>query len=173
MAGFPKRLNSLAEMAEELIRTEAREILALEGGLERIAQLIEKTAKAEFGVYQGAVGPFPAWAELADSTKADRVAGGFTENDPLLRDGKLLRDSIEHETSLAELETVIGSKEPVMLYQEVGTSRMPPRPVLGPAALRHIKAIQTLIAGAVLAGFVGKEMAYSALGYEFTVESAP
>ncbi len=37
----------------------------LQKGLERCAVRIEKTAKDEIGQYQAAVGPFPAWAELA------------------------------------------------------------------------------------------------------------
>lgn len=46
------------------------------------------------GHYQTATGPFGSWPELADSTKADRVRQGYTENDPLLRSGQM-RDDIQ------------------------------------------------------------------------------
>src|SRR5690348_1384126 len=57
------------------------------------AEVIAKDARDKLGHYQGEVGPYPAWAPLSPSTQADRVAKGYTPNDPLLRSGDL-RDSI-------------------------------------------------------------------------------
>jgi hypothetical protein len=38
-----------------------------------------------------------------------------------------------------------------MVFHEFGTSKMPPRPVLGPAAFRNKLAIQRLVGEAALA----------------------
>src|SRR5690348_3170601 len=91
--------------------------------LEKAAVEVEKRAKDKIGEYQDAVGPFEKWRELADSTKADRVRKGFPENEPLLRTGEM-RDSIEHK--VADHEAHIGSDNSIALYQELGTSRIPP-----------------------------------------------
>ncbi len=101
--------------------------------LEAAAVIIEKEAKAEIGHYQNAAGPFDAWAELADSTKADRVAKGFPANNPLLRSGELLH-SISH--SVEGDHAVVGSDSDIAVYQEMGSSRIPPRSFLGGAAVR-------------------------------------
>jgi HK97 gp10 family phage protein len=112
------------------------ERLALEGEAvtahitKEAADLVQANAKARIGEYQDYEGPFTKWAELADSTKEERVRQGFTENDPLLRTGTL-RDSIKVEAK--GNEAVIGSEDEVALYQEVGTDHIPPRPFLGPA----------------------------------------
>lgn len=115
--------------------------------LEKAAVIIETDAKNQIGHYQSDVGPFNGWPELADSTKKDRVAKGFTENDPLERTGEL-RDSIGHE--VAGKEAAVGSTSDIMVYQELGTPTIPPRPVLGPAAFKNKEKIEKLgIAGLV------------------------
>lgn len=124
----------IGEFVAHLATVAAAETLSLHHGLKKCAAAIEKTAKAEIGHYQGDVAPFAGWPELADSTKADRVAKGFTENDPLLRTGKLC-DSIGHK--IDTLDAVIGSDSDIMVYQELGTDKIPPRAVLGPAAIRN------------------------------------
>ena len=129
-----KEFAHFGEMVAHLAAMAAAQTLALHHGLEKCAIAIERTAKSEIGHYQGEVPPFAGWVELADSTKADRSAQGFSENDPLLRTGTL-RDSLSHEVSA--LEAVIGSDSDIMVYQELGTSRIPPRAVLGPAAIRN------------------------------------
>jgi len=113
------------------------------------AKIIQKDAQKRLGEYQDYAGPFNAWAPLADSTKADRVAKGFPEDEPLLRTGDL-RDSIVVDAH--GNEAVVASDSEVALYQEVGTDRgIPPRPFLGPAAFesKHpigVKAANTLVA---------------------------
>lgn len=150
-----RHLGSLGEMGMFLAMRVPEIAIELHHGLERIAQRIERTAKAEFGHYQPATGSFPEWPELAESTKDDRAAKGFAENEPLLRTGEL-HDSIEHEVHGAELEAVIGSKDERMEWHELGTERMPARPVLGPAAFLNRDAIQKLVGAAVVAGLIGK-----------------
>lgn len=130
-------------------------VLALHSGMEQIGAVIEKRAKEEIGNYQSAVGPFQAWPELADSTKDDRVRQGYTENDPLLRSGEL-RDSISHEAK--GLEVAIGSTSDVMVYHEFGTSKMPPRPVLGTAAFSSKEKVIAILTRAAAIGIAGGQV---------------
>jgi HK97 gp10 family phage protein len=157
---------SLLEMAGALAAAEVAIHANARAALETVAQRVEKTAKAEFGVYQDAVGPFPEWAELAESTKEDRVAKGYAENNPLLRDGTL-RDSISHDVK--DLTATIGSTSQIMEYQEFGTSRIPPRPVLGPAVIHNHDAIIGGLGGAVVRGLVGNQRIHASLGYDDTL----
>lgn len=147
-------------LAELLIRHNATK------ALEHVAQKVEATAKAEIGVYQEAIGPFPAWPQLAQSTQDERERLGFSANDPLLRTGEL-RDSIGH--SVSGLEAEIGSDSDIMVYQEMGTSRIPPRPVLGPAAEHNHDVILKELGGAVVAGLLGQAAIHSSLGYDRVV----
>jgi hypothetical protein len=66
----------------------------------------------------------------AESTQEQRVALGFSANDPLLRTGTL-RDSIGHvvEGNVG----YVGTNDKVAPFQEFGTSKNPPRPFLGGA----------------------------------------
>lgn len=164
-----KQLNSLGAMAMELATRVPLIALELHHGLERVAAAIEKTAKSEIGSYQGAVGPFPAWPELADATKGDRVHRGFSENDPLFRTGQR-RDDITH--AVDGLEAQIGTPESaptaqIAIYEEFGTSREPARPVLGPAAFRSKATIEKLVGAALVAGLIGSDQIHEALGYDF------
>lgn len=156
-----REFGSLGSFGMYLLEAATAEVVALEAGLAKVAEHVEKVAKSEFGEYQPGVGAFPAWTELADSTKAQRVALGYSENDPLLRSGEL-RDSIGHE--VAGLEAVIGSTSDVMVYQELGTHTIPPRPVLGPAAIRSEKVIQRMIGEAAVLGILGMRTLPAALG---------
>jgi HK97 gp10 family phage protein len=139
--------DSMAVFALHLAESAVAVRIAEHHALTKAAKLIEKTAKAEIGAYQPAVGPFDAWAPLADSTVADRTSKGFTPDDPLLRSGEL-RDSIGYEVS--GNEAAIGSTSDVMVYQELGTSKIPPRPVLGPAAYSNKEAVQAILGKAVV-----------------------
>lgn len=121
-------------------------------GLAAAAELIQNTARAKLGHYQPSVQHFDAWKELADFTKQDRVAKGFTENDPLLRTGEL-RDSIENEVH--GFEAVIGSASDVAVYQELGTDKIPPRPFLGPALVQSEHALRAIWHDVLLRGFLG------------------
>lgn len=143
---------TLAEMALHLVTAEAKLLVSLEHGLEKVAATIDQAAKDKIGEYQAANGMHDAWPELADSTKAERSRLGFTENDPLLRTGEL-RDSISHETK--GLEAAIGSTSDIAVYQEMGTDKIPPRPFLGAAAYEHIEDVKKIVGGAVITGIVG------------------
>ena len=135
--------HSLASFALHLAVMEVAVKKEMEHGLKKAAKIIEDAAKAEIGNYQEAIGEFDAWAELADSTKSDRLNQGYTENDPLLRSGKL-RDSIG--STVDGLEAAIGSNLDIAVYQELGTEKIPPRPFLGTAA-EHSKSKVKAIVG--------------------------
>lgn len=162
-----RHLGSLGEMAIALIEADIVVREAQHKGLVRIGEAIERTAKADIGHYQTATGPFPEWPELADSTKEDRIKQGYSENDPLERSGDF-KETFDHETSA--LETVIGTPDERGPWFEFGTSKMPARPVLGPAAFRNKDKIAEIIGVATVSGLVGADQIHKALGYDFETE---
>ena len=95
------------------------------------AEEIKKTAQGEIGFYQTDIAPYPDWAPLADSTEAEKVRLGYEPDAPLLRTGEM-KESIE--ATVEKNEAVVGSNDEKLKYHEFGTEKMPPRPVLGPAA---------------------------------------
>jgi hypothetical protein len=115
-------------------------------GMRAAAGVVLHEAQQEIGTYQSAAGPFPAWAQLAPSTVRERVALGFTPDEPLLRSGEL-RDSYEVDS---QGDTVgVGSSLDRALYLEAGepTRNVPPRSVLGRAfVVSEAKAFQALLA---------------------------
>ena len=125
--------------------------------MERACKVIEKEAKRELGTYQGQAGPFVAWADLADSTIAEKEKLGFAPPDnPLLRTGDL-RDSIDHAVGVRE--GAVGSDSPIAEYQELGTSRgIPPRSFLGGAAVRKGPEVAEIIGLSPVMALVGEEV---------------
>lgn len=161
-----KALTSFAQMAGALVEAVAAEHLALHAGLESVAVHVEKKAKAQIGHYQQEVGPFSTWEELADSTKADRLDQGYTENDPGLRSGEM-RDSIEHKVS--GLDAVIGSNDQDLVWFELGTDKQPPRSVLGSAVEKSHDHIKKVLGGAAIVGMLGHASIPASLEYEHDV----
>lgn len=157
MSGLPglRTFSSMVEFADHLLERQAAVVTALRTGLEICAESIEKTAKEEIGNYQDAIGPFEAWPDLADSTKADRVAKGYSEDEPLLREGDL-RDSIRHE--VGALDAFIGSDSDIAVYQELGTDKIPPRPFLGTALFHNEGLIREVMGGSLVAGILGEDV---------------
>jgi hypothetical protein len=124
MEGFAAHLESLAAgMAAFDLST-----------LERIGAKVTTAAKDKIGEYQAQAGPFAAWSPLTESTKADRLRAGYSEDNPELRSGEL-RDSIEY--VVAPPEVIIGSPLDIALWQEMGTVKMPARSFLGGAAFEQ------------------------------------
>lgn len=144
-------ISTIGHMIAHLAVMDAQVTLQLRHGLKKCAVAIEGTAKSEFGVYQGEVAPFAGWAPLAEATQKQRVSLGYTPDDPLLRSGEL-HDSISHQVD--GLEAVIGSESDVMVAQELGTDRIPPRAVLGPAAIRNKALIVRTLGHAVAEGLL-------------------
>ena len=146
-----KEFHSIAHFIEHVVLMDVAVVLELHHGLKKCAVAVEQTAKDEIGHYQQAAGNFPTWAPLADSTEAEKARLGYPADAPLLRDGTL-RDSISHEVQA--LEARIGSTSDIMVYQEFGTNKIPPRPVLGPAAVRNKTKIERIFGESVVEGLL-------------------
>ena len=88
-------------------------------------------------------------APLEQSTQDERVALGYTPNDPLLRTGELLRDSVRIERPGVDT-AIIGSSEPIAVYHEHGYANIragkmvQPRPVFRIAAAESAPIIEEL-----------------------------
>src|SRR5438270_79801 len=72
-------------------------------------------------------GENPPLADLAPATQADRVKRGYTPNDPLLRNGALLRAQVTKQVkrvvrrgAIDESSAGAGSPEKINLYHELG-----------------------------------------------------
>ena len=154
---------NLGALALNLAAQEVALLASLQEGLEKCAARVEKTAKAEIGHYQAGIGPFPAWAELADSTEEHKAKMGYPADSPLLASGSM-QASITHTTGI--LEAVIGSTDPKMVYHEFGTPKMPARPVMGPALLTNKEFIRRALGAATVRGLIGGSAIHASLGYD-------
>ncbi len=134
-----KEFPSLGALALHLIEVAAAEYLVLHEGLDLAAQNIEEAA-----------------------TKEEQATKGFSSDEPLLRTGMLM-ETISHQTHA--LEAVIGSTDDRMVYHEFGTAKIPPRPVLGPAAFHN--EIQKILGAAAVSALIGVDPVYPGLGYDF------
>ncbi len=78
----------------------------------------------------------PGWAPLTPSTIADKERQGFPVPAPLKRTSEL-QDSIhgEAESVYGGVRGVVGSTDEIAIFHEHGTSKLPPRPFLGPALM--------------------------------------
>jgi hypothetical protein len=126
-----KEFTSFTDFAEHLLILGAKEKILEHQCLEEACVEIETRAKEKFGEYQAQAGPFAAWAPLSPFTIEDRVAKGYTPDDPLLRSGEE-RDKIEHKVKGNEGH--VGSDSDILYWLELGTEKMPARSTLGGAA---------------------------------------
>jgi phage gpG-like protein len=147
-----KEFNSPGAFARHLVRLAAIAPEVDHHITEKSAEEIQKTAAGMIGQYQEGVGPFPKWEELADSTEQEKARLGYSLDAPLLRDGTL-KASIKQTT--VGSEAVIGSSNPLMVYHELGTEHIPPRPALGPAAIHSEPRIRRIAGGTVVAWLSG------------------
>lgn len=156
MAGELSLERAIAKLAEMTIAAKIAEHEAMK----LACKIVQHEAKAEIGHYQDAAGPLAAWAPLAEATKADRTRKGYPADEPLLREGDL-RDSIEIAVSdpgAALTEGAVGSNSDIAVYQELGTSRIPPRSFLGGAAVRKGEAVAEVLGGGVVSALVGRDV---------------
>jgi HK97 gp10 family phage protein len=123
----------------------------MEVGLAKVGEFAEKLAKSYIGHEQ------EAWAPLAASTLADKAAKGYDVPAPLLRTGEL-RDSITHEVLAAELAVVVGSTEKIAAYQELGTSRIPPRPFIEPGLKQALPLAEEVFGKIAVEALTGKPL---------------
>ena len=145
---------SLTQFIGHLAAFHVRQQVIMYEAMDRAAALVQREARREIGAYQNGGGPFVAWAELADRTKADRVAQGFTENDPGLRTGEM-RESIGRQVAHNGMQAAIGSNDDKAVWFELGTSRQPPRSFLGLAAFREERRIAEIQGRAMATTLVG------------------
>jgi phage gpG-like protein len=137
--------------------------------LTKSAKLVAEDAKAQFGHQQDAVGPFPGWEPLHDSTLhggrsprngvwfEGKIPLGYateSEDNPLMREGTL-RDSISY--TVKRGEATVGSDCVYAGAQEFGDpgNNLAPRPFLGPAGFRNAEKIATLVGKAVVQRLTG------------------
>ena len=139
---FAAHLERLAIVGPEITH------LMVEAGAEEIAE----TARGEIGFYQTDIAPYPSWAELSPEYEKSKVAAGFEPDAPLLRTGEM-KKSIK--ASSEGNEGVAGSNDKVLEYHEFGTDKMPPRPVLGPAAHFSRPRIFSMMAKTTFAWLAG------------------
>lgn len=158
-----REFHNITSFVEHLAATVIVEELAAKKALSKSLKIVEKCAKEKIGEYQEQTGPFIAWQELADSTKRDREAKGFPENEPLLRTGEM-RDSIGTAIASNGMEGQVGSNSDIALWQEAGTAHIPPRSFLGGAMADKLPEIKVIIGTALVGALVGKNVTASLLG---------
>lgn len=158
-------LMNLAGLAAKFAKIEIELHEETHHALEKAAVIVETEAKASIGEYQDAAGPFVAWAPLADSTVTEKERLGFGPPDnPELRTGQM-RDGIEHTVQVHGLggTAYVGSDSEVLEYQELGTSKMPPRSILGGALVRKEKEVVEVIGRSVYGALIGESVVNKAI----------
>lgn len=133
---------------------------AIHEEVKKSAIIIRDKAVLKFGTYQPAVGPYPAWEQLAPRTVKQKAKAGASGDDPLIGHypagikNKVwpahLRNTIEFKVE--GMSAVVGTSDPLGPWQEFGTSTIPPRPFLFPAAFEEEPDFQKRIKEAVIKG---------------------
>ncbi len=137
-----KTYQSFGALARALERTAAELPATYTAAMRAGAEAVKSDAQERIGHYQA------GWDRLQPQTVAQKsrmqiAPGGDGGDNPLLRTGGM-RASITAEST--ETGFVVGSADEVLAYQEIGTSRIPPRPVLAPA-LKHMAPFITTVLG--------------------------
>jgi hypothetical protein len=114
--------------------------------VERACQIVQKKAKAAIGHEHD------MWPALAESTIADKEHHGYATPAPLLRTGEM-RDSIEY--TVHGSEGWVGSNDDKAVWQELGTSKIPPRSFLVSSAIASEDKIHRLAAAATVGALSG------------------
>jgi hypothetical protein len=149
LLGFIGKLAEMTVHAHEITKV----------SLTEAARVVQKEAKESLGEYQTETGQFGPWPELADSTKVNRLALGYTENNPGLREGEM-RDSIEVTVKVDGFTGTadIGSDDDKLVYFELGTEHQPPRSVLGGALFREKDRVLSVIGSSAFGTLIGDEV---------------
>jgi HK97 gp10 family phage protein len=160
-ANVTREVEGLEQMALQLVAMEVVWHEEMKRSLKAAAQIIKTDARAQIGHYQPEAGEYPEWAPLAESTEDEKARLGAPADAPLERFGDLKKSF--RSTMVGDKEVIVGSTDPNMDWHEFGTSKMPPRPVLGPALLKNIEKIRHLLGHAMLDTVVSGQR----LGYRF------
>lgn len=162
-----QEFHSLEAFAVYLVGAAVAMKVAKRKALDTAVKLIAADARAQIGVYQEGVGAYPEWAPLVDSTEAQKATLGAPPDAPLLRFGDLQKSF--RSQVINDNEAIAGSTDPVLDYHEFGTSKMPPRPVLGPALFKNLDKIKSILGVAVVDAIVsGQRMGYRATEAEWS-----
>lgn len=147
------KLDSFSALAEALERRSIAAVTAARTALKVGAELVKTAAQESIGSYQPAKGDVPAWAPLSSATQEDRVAKGFTADDPLLRTGDL-RDSIEIRP-VGDDDVLVGVFDPEMqtiaaameygYYNVRAQKAVPPRSFIRGTAFEKAPEVGALI----------------------------
>jgi hypothetical protein len=176
-----KQFGSVRDFVRHLATLAPRVEVAISHGIREGGRMIQEEAQRAIGDYQPSVGPFPAWAPLADATlngakdlhghyHPGKVELGFSPPDnPLLRTGEL-HDHIE--LSIAHHRAVVGVPDEtvgdgtrenpvrnigdVAVWLEFGDRYMPARSFLGRAGYVRGKHAAHAIGHAVFLALAGK-----------------
>jgi HK97 gp10 family phage protein len=158
-----REFDGVLAFAEHLLKIEVGLAVIEHRAIGTALTILERDMVEQIGEYQDSVGPYPAWATLADSTEDEKARLGYPLNAPLEREGDL-KASFSHEQSGDE--GVVGSTDPVMEYHEFGTSKMPPRPVVGPALERNRDRIEHMLGHALIEAVIGGRLSSAEDGPE-------
>jgi phage gpG-like protein len=126
-----------------------------------MAQAVKRHVKAVYGDAS------KLQPDLAESTQAERSRLGFEPNQPLLRTGELLRDSIK--IAYEPFGFRVGSEEPVAAYQEFGTATIPPRPAVAIGCSEAMPDV-IAIAGSTVRAVMGDRRPLEALAFAEVAE---
>lgn len=136
---------SLAAFASHVTGMIAHVEHAKHEALDEAAKTVQDGAKENIGTYT------LGWPQLAEATQRQREAMGFSANEPLLRRGDL-RDSIQRTVDRDEAH--VGSNMDEAVWQELGTSRIPPRSFLMGTALQRESEIKHLLGAKAVAALI-------------------
>jgi hypothetical protein len=140
---------NLSEFENALVQIERRLVPELYIALQKIGEATKDVARTLPGVEQS------GWPALAESTIADKMKKGFPVPSPLKRTGEMA-ESYSSELRPGQLAVAIGSPEKKALWHELGTSRMPPRPVLAKAMREILPFARKALLESVKATMMGK-----------------
>ena len=151
-----KTYKSFGALARAFERVAAEMPATLAATARAGALTVQNDARERIGHYQA------GWDVLAQSTLADKrrqgffgpLPGGDGGDNPLLRTGDM-RKSIVGWSGGPKF--VVGSSDEVMVYQEIGTVNMPPRPVLAPALKHMAPFVSTVLGRAVEKTLAGEK----------------
>ncbi len=141
---------NLTDFAAKLLTSERDLKSSAEATVMQGAAIIQGRAKDAIGNANNGFG----WPPLKPATIAQKRLG----NTPLYETGDL-KKSIEvagpfHEGA-GTVSAVVGTNDPKAAFHEYGTSKIPPRPFMMPAAVLSEKAIVKLARKNVAAAFAG------------------
>jgi len=163
--------NSFAHLAQHLTHAAVKTYPAMMNQLlDEVGKAVKDQVQSDIGYYQpaaGSLGLFPAWAPLAPSTveKKARLGQGLNGNpdSPLYATGAF-HDDVSYAVDKKRLNVQIGTTLPYVIYTELGTANMPPRPVFGPAALKVVPRFEQRATIFAVAGITGFQSTFNAAG---------